>query len=180
MARGWIRRVLESSEFEVVQEMPRLDLRTPLRAGAEAVLAEAGNLHEFRSMRLRGPVPPTILMTTGPRRGFNEAARAAGAAGTLVKSDERARLVGVLRAVAASETFFDPRHPPRPYGQGALTARERDVLRLVATGATNSVVADTLGVSPGTVKTLLARARAKLTAKTRTHAVSLAQEQGLI
>jgi len=60
------------------------------------------------------------------------------------------------------------------------TAREREVLALLATGATDAEIADLLGLSPATVQTHVRNAKTKLGARTRAQAVALAVAQGLI
>ena len=67
-----------------------------------------------------------------------------------------------LRTVAEGGHAFDPRHPKGAPGRAALSPREREVLRLVAGGATNREVAAALQVGGETVKTLVARTFVKL------------------
>jgi DNA-binding CsgD family transcriptional regulator len=67
-----------------------------------------------------------------------------------------------------------PLTPRRP------TAREREVLAMLATGATDGEIADRLGLSPATVQTHVRNAKTKLGARNRTQAVALAVAQGLI
>ena len=67
-----------------------------------------------------------------------------------------------------------PLAPRRP------TAREREVLALLATGATDSEIADLLGLASATVQTHVRNAKTKLGARTRAQAVALAVAQGLI
>ena len=67
-----------------------------------------------------------------------------------------------------------PLAPRRP------SAREREVLALLATGATDGEIADRLGLSPATVQTHVRNAKTKLGARNRTQAVALAVAQGLI
>src|SRR2546422_1855710 len=101
-------------------------------------------------------------MTANVDQGFNEEAREAGAEGTLLKTGKAEELLSTLGTVGAGRPSFDGRHPKRDPGRGALSPREREVLRLVAGGSTNRDIAEALSVGDETVKTLLARAFAKL------------------
>lgn len=187
MVRGWVRMALEGSEFRLAGEAstaaealelvrrrwPNLlliDYRLPDRTGTEYV----------RDLRRQGVDIPAVLMTANAERGLNEAAREAGAQGSVLKSGKAAELLGALRSVRAGEPAFDSRHPRRPPGRAALSAREREVLRLVADGATNREIAATLEIGDETVKTLLARTFAKLGVRRRAEAVSAAYNHGLL
>jgi DNA-binding NarL/FixJ family response regulator len=119
-------------------------------------------------------------MTANPERGFNEIAREAGAQGSVLKTGSVDDVLDALRAVADGGEAFDERHPPRAPGRAALSPREREVLRLVARGATNREVAEELGVQAETVKTLIARIFAKLGVRRRAEAVSEAHNRGLL
>jgi DNA-binding NarL/FixJ family response regulator len=119
-------------------------------------------------------------MTANEERGYNEAAREAGAQGTVLKTGSAEELVDALRRVHAGEQAYDARHPQRSVGRGALSPREREVIRLVAGGSTNQEIAEQLGVGSETVKTLLARTFAKLGVRRRAEAVSAAHELGIL
>jgi len=187
MVRGWIRLSLRSSEFRVIGEaedaaravdlcerrVPGLllvDYRLPDMLGTELV----------RELRREGLAAPAVLMTANTERGMNEVAREAGAQGTVLKTGSAEELLLALHLVSDGGDSFDGRHPKRPSGQSALSPRERQVLELVASGATNREIASALGLGAETVKTLLARTFAKLGARKRAEAVSAAHARGLL
>jgi DNA-binding NarL/FixJ family response regulator len=187
MVRGWVRMALEGTEFriageastaaEAVQLLERrqvdvllVDYRLPDGRGTDLV----------KTIRREGDATPVLLMTANAERGLNEAVREAGAQGTALKSGRADELADALRAVHAGRQAFDARHPRRSPGEGALSPRERDALRLVASGATNTEIAESLGVGAETVKTLLARAFAKLGVRRRAEAVAAAHDRGLL
>jgi two-component system nitrate/nitrite response regulator NarL len=187
MVRGWLAQALVGSEFAVVGEADTgaaaadviarrrpdvllVDYRLPDAAGTELV----------RSLRLAGVAVPAIVMTANPEKGFNEAAREATAQGSVLKTGSAVELLEALRSVVSGGTSFDARHPRRDPTRAALSPREREALRLVADGATNPQIAEALGVGRETVKTLLARAFAKLGTTRRAEAVSEAHRQGLL
>jgi DNA-binding NarL/FixJ family response regulator len=147
-----------------------VDYRLPDGRGTELI----------RELRQQGNTVPAILMTANEESGFNEAARESGAQGTVLKTGHAADLVETLERVYRGENSFDPRHPPRVEGRSALSPREREVLQLVAAGATNEQIAETLGVGGETIKTLLARAFAKLGVRRRAEAVAAAHDRGLL
>ena len=78
------------------------------------------------------------------------------------------------------DEFAAPGRRPRPTGLNALTAREIDVLRLIAAGCSNAEIAAELYVSSETVKTHVSRILSKLGARDRTQAVIAAYESGLV
>jgi DNA-binding NarL/FixJ family response regulator len=187
MVRSWVRLALQGSEFRVAGEASTaseaLDLasrRNPDLLLVDYRLPDMLGTELVRMLRRAGVDAPVVLMTANPERGFNEAAREAGAQGTTLKSGSPDELLDALRALAAGKSSFDARHPERPAGRAALSPREREVVRLVAGGATNREVAEALNVGPETVKTLLARTYAKLGVRRRAEAVAEAQRQGLL
>ncbi|MGK5678285.1 response regulator [Actinoplanes sp. URMC 104] len=110
----------------------------------------------------------------------------AGAGGYLLKDASPAELADAVRAAARGETVLAPsvastlvrqvRRPAPP----ALSAREIEVLRLVARGLTNADIGRQLFISEATVKTHLLRAFNKLDVADRTAAVTTAMEHGLL
>jgi DNA-binding NarL/FixJ family response regulator len=187
MVRGWVRLSLRNSEFRLAGEaedaatatelcarrapdLLLLDYRLPDMVGTELL----------RELRMQGVAAPAVLMTANGERGMNEAAREAGAQGTVLKTGRADELLLALRLVNDGSDSFDGRHPRRRSGEGALSPRERQVLELVAAGATNREVAAALGLSDETVKTLLGRTFAKLGVRRRAEAVSAAHARGLL
>ncbi|HEY2635816.1 MAG TPA: response regulator transcription factor [Solirubrobacteraceae bacterium] len=119
----------------------------------------------------------------------------AGASGFLLRDTERAELAQGVRAVAAGGAALAPSvvrrlmlelasQPdpglPGPKQLDELTAREREVMALVATGLSNDQIAEQLVVSPATAKTHVSRALMKLRARDRAQLVVLAYESGLV
>lgn len=110
----------------------------------------------------------------------------AGARGFVQKEAPVEDLLEALRRVAAGETYVDPVLGGVLFGRGAadrlhgLTARQRDVLRLLAEGLTNEEIGKRLFISPETVRTHVRIAMTKLEADTRTQAVATAIRQSLI
>ncbi|MFE1869378.1 response regulator [Streptomyces sp. NPDC059496] len=167
-----------------------MDLRMPGTDGitaTERILRRAGD---------RGDTPPRILvLTTFDLDEYVYNALRAGACGFLLKETPPERLVAAIHTVASGDMLFAPTvtrrlieayHPgPSPPGAIApewhtVTGRERDVLRLVATGATNAEVARQLFISEATVKTHLNRAMAKLGLSSRAQVVVFAYETALV
>lgn len=187
MVRSWIRAALEGTDFRVVAEAgSRTEAETMLARWRVRVLLvdyrlpDCAGTELVRRLRLNGIHVPAILMTANPERGFNEAAREATAQGTVLKTGSAAELLTALERATAGHVSFDVRHPRRDAQRAALSPRERDAVKLVADGATNREIAASLGVGRETVKTLLARAFAKLGASRRAEAVSEAHRQGLL
>jgi DNA-binding NarL/FixJ family response regulator len=135
-----------------------------------------------------------ILSEDGPDEDVFGALRA-GATGFLVKDTEAAELVRAVRVLAAGGAQLSPHatrrlleelvsHPdpdrPVPEQLEELTAREREVMTLVALGLTNDEIAERLVVSPATAKTHVSRAMVKLHARDRAKLVALAYETGFV
>ena len=140
------------------------------------------------------PTKVLILGSTERDDGPMPALRA-GARGLLVGDTDPAELVQALRVVAAGEALLSPRvtrrlieafaaqpdpHRPVPEPFDELTAREREVMTLVAMGLTNGEVAERLVVTRATAKTHVNRAMMKLHAHDRAKLVALAYQAGFV
>jgi DNA-binding NarL/FixJ family response regulator len=115
----------------------------------------------------------------------------AGASGFLLKTAPPTQLVAAIRTVHAGDGLLAPAstrrliehfaRPPVPGPiLGTLTARESDVLRLLARGLSNAEIAAHLVVEPSTIKSHVASLLAKLNLRDRVQAVVFAYENGLI
>lgn len=186
IVRDWLRLVLQD-EFRVVGEASSaesaFDLiarRRPALLLVDYRLPRVRGTELLKQLRRSGVTVPAVVMTANPERGLNELAREAGAQGTVLKSGSRQDLLDALRAVTAGRSSFDSRHPRRDPGEAALSPREKEILRLVASGRTNTEIAAHLSVGVETVKTTLSRACTKLGVRRRAQAVATAQAQDLL
>lgn len=134
-----------------------------------------------------GPRPPAVVVVTTYDTD-HDILRAveAGAKGYLLKDTPRAELVGAVRAAATGATVLAPtvaaklfNRAPAAYS-AQLTARELEVLSLVALGQTNAEIGESLYIGEATVKTHLLHVFAKLGVDDRTAAVTTAMARGLI
>jgi DNA-binding NarL/FixJ family response regulator len=152
-----------------------VDLRMPGLDGVATI----------RALRERHPEVRVLVLTTFDTESDVVSAIEAGATGYLLKDAPRAELFRAIRAAARGEAVLAPAVATRLVGQlrepaaPALTARELQVLELVARGATNRMVAARLHVSEATVKTHLVHAFGKLGVSDRTAAVAVALERRL-
>jgi len=118
-----------------------------------------------------------VLLISGAGRISPNAARAAGAAGFVSKDLPAEEIARAVRAVGLGRSVF----PPQEELPGAmLTSREREVLSLIADGATNREIAEALYLSPHTVKEHSSSLYRKLDARNRADAVVRAQRLGLL
>jgi DNA-binding NarL/FixJ family response regulator len=135
-----------------------------------------------------------IVLTTFDLDEYVYAAMKAGASGFLLKDLRRDQLIGAIRTAAAGDALLAPavirrlierfcgEPPPAdglPDSIAELTARELEVVTLVARGLSNRQIRESLFLSEATVKTHLAHVYAKLSVRDRVQAV-LAYETGLV
>lgn len=194
VVRDGLRGMLESQpDFEVVGEasdgvttlrlveelepdLILMDLRMPVMDGVTAT-------RQIKSCR---PGIQVLVLTTYDSDADILPAVEAGAIGYLLKDASREELYRAIRAAMAGEPVFTPSVARRLIGrmrtpvEEKLSTREIEVLRLVASGASNSDIASRLHISQATVKSHLIHIFGKLGVSDRTAAVTVALQRGLI
>jgi DNA-binding NarL/FixJ family response regulator len=166
-----------------------MDVRMPVMDGIEAT----------RRIAADGGPTRVLVVTTFDLDEYVYSALRAGASGFLLKTTQPATLLSAIKVVAAGDALLAPSvtrrlvaefvrgspqpaaPPPRPAAAAlaGITAREREVLTLVASGLSNSELAEKLYISPATAKTHVAHLLAKLGARDRVQLVILAYQAGL-
>jgi DNA-binding NarL/FixJ family response regulator len=164
-----------------------MDVRMPVMDGLEATRRITG-------LDLARP-PRVLVMTTFDLDEYIIDALRAGASGFLIKDAPPEELIRAVRVIDAGEALLAPsitrrvieefvRRPPPTEGLpeqvADLTAREIEVLRLIARGRSNAEIATELFLGETTVKTHVARILQKLGVRDRVQAVVLAYETGLV
>ena len=151
-----------------------MDLRMPILDGVSAI----------RQIRGRQPAARILVLTTYDTDADILPAVEAGATGYLLKDTQREELFRAIRATATGESVLTPAVAARLLGrmrapaEEKLSARELEVLRLVAGGASNGDVSQALHISEATVKSHLLHIFGKLGVSSRTQAVVKAGEVG--
>jgi len=149
-----------------------MDLRMPDMSGIEAITAIRA---EFPNARI-------IVLTTYAGDVQAAGALKAGASGYLLKNLVRKELLETIRVVHAGKRRVPPEiatEIAEHVADDALTGREIEVLRRVAAGKSNKVIAAELDIAEGTVKTHMKSIMPKLDASDRTHAVMIAIKRGI-
>ncbi|MEV0439704.1 response regulator transcription factor [Streptomyces spectabilis] len=159
-----------------------MDVRMPGMDGVTAVAAVHG----------RAPACKVVMLTTFDDEEYVVRALRAGAVGYLLKSLPAAELADAVRLAHRGVAQLDPAvarrlaagPPPRPRAEaepaGSPTAREIEILRLVAAGATNREIAAQLYLSEGTVKNHISRILTRLGLRGRAQAALYARDHGLL
>ena len=159
-----------------------MDIRMPEIDGLEATRRILAADHDARIL---------ILTTFGLDEYVYEALRA-GASGFVLKDDPAEQLISAVRTVAAGNALLSPAitkrvirqftritRPARPKELGELTEREREILRLIATGLSNAEIGRELYITETTVKTHVTHLLQKLGLRDRVQAVVFAYQTGL-
>jgi DNA-binding NarL/FixJ family response regulator len=162
-----------------------MDIQMPALDGLEAA----------RRILAASRATSVLMLTTFDDDEYIYRALQLGASGFLLKDSPQSQLIGAVRAIAAGGALIDPLTTRRLIGRFAsavrparavpsilsgLTARELDVLRLVAEGLSNAEIAERLVVEESTVKTHMGHILTKLNLRDRVQAVVLAYETGFV
>jgi DNA-binding NarL/FixJ family response regulator len=204
LVRSGFRMILSSAGIEVVAEaadgkeavaaalkhrpdVVLMDIRMPGMDGLEATR----HILAARTQDAGAPGPRIIILTTFDLDQYVYAALTAGASGFLLKDVSPEHLIAAVQLVRTGDALLAPsitrrlveRFAPRAtpgHDLSVLTAREAEVLRLIARGLSNAELAAELTLSEATVKTHVARILAKLGLRDRVQGVVLAYESGLV
>lgn len=161
----------------------------------DLVLPELSGVEAIRAIKARWPAVKVLALTSFTDDQYVTAAMEAGAEGYLVKDLEPHELVAAIQQAHAGEVPLHPQAarvlvdswrstaagPSRPHpGASLLTAREVEVLRLVAEGKSNRAIAAALVISEKTVKAHVSSILTKLGADNRMQAVHYGRQSGLL
>ena len=179
----------------------RAGIRVQTAVGVEQGLALAHQCHDldialidYRLEALDGleglrrfgaarPLVARVLISGDETTALAARARAAGAAGFIGKSMAIGQILRALDAVCAGQEWFGPQALAafaELDGPAAPTARQLEVLALIATGQQNKQIADALGIAERTVKLHVTALLDSFGASNRTHLLVLARERGLL
>jgi signal transduction histidine kinase/DNA-binding NarL/FixJ family response regulator len=185
MRAGFVALVAAASDMRVVgdagtAEQARGQIR---RLRPDVVLMDArlanGETEEVVA-ELRAELPEVGILVMSERcSGRRAALEEAGASGVLHKLADAGELVDAVRAVASGASVVSS-EPPVTSGGTALSARERSILALVATGQTNTEIGKTLFLATKTVERQVATIVRKLGARNRAHAAAIAAARQIV
>ena len=155
---------------ETKPELALVDYRMPRLSGTDLV----------RQLKEVSPDTVIAVYTADADEQMARDVMEAGAVALVLKEAPLADLVRALEAALAGGSYLDPALQRDGIASGKLTARELDVLRLLAEGLQHEEIGRRLGISSETVRTHLRKASDRLGATTRTQAVATALRLGLI
>jgi DNA-binding NarL/FixJ family response regulator len=153
--------------------------RRPDVAIVDLALEGGGGPKLASAVLARDPYARILFYTGAPDRALLRAAFDCGARGFALKAERPEELLAAVRAVAVGDEYVDPRvaellERSEPTPARTLTAREREIIDLLADGLKGDEIAERLVLSPETVQTHVRNAMRKLGARTRVHLLALA------
>jgi DNA-binding NarL/FixJ family response regulator len=158
---------------ELNPDVTLMDLQMPEMSGLDAIIA----------IRSEDPTARIIVLTTYSGDALAQRALKAGAQAYVLKSLVRTEILNTIRAVYEGERLVQAdvaAEIAKHTADVALTTREIEVLRLIASGHANKEISARLFINEETTKTHIKNILAKLGAKDRTHAASLGLKRGII
>jgi two-component system response regulator NreC len=194
VVRDGLRTVLERAdgEFEVVAETADVPttvaaVRThrPRLLIIDVTMPGGSSLASLSELRADCPDLAVVVLTMHEDPGYARAALEAGAHSFVLKQADPEELLRAFRVAAGGGFYVDPRIGAQLASSAAnatipLSEREREIVRELALGYTNSEIAERLYLSERTVKTYRARAVAKLGCSTRAEITEYARAHGLV
>ena len=181
LAAGGVDVVARARDGE--EALARILEREPAVALVDVRMPGLGGLEVARRARRAAPRTAVLLYTGFGDRALLTEALDAGVAGFVLKEAPLDDLLRAVRTVAAGKAYVDPVLAAAAIGPSTasqLSAREREVLRLLADGLSNEEIGKELFISAETVRGHIRKAMEKLGADTRTEAVARALRQRLI
>jgi DNA-binding NarL/FixJ family response regulator len=191
---GVVASLAAQPDIEVVAEGSSADeaLRLVERSGPDVCLLDiampGGGLVAAREITASSPQTRVVMLTVSEDEDDLLAAMKAGASGYVLKGAAASELVGVLRSVNAGEVYVAPglawgllreMSRPRSAPLDELSAREREVLELVAAGLSNQEIGDRLHLAEKTIKHYMTSILGKLRVRSRVEAALLAYREGM-
>jgi DNA-binding NarL/FixJ family response regulator len=179
-ARDGLEAVDKAARFQPTVVL--MDIRMP----------ELDGLQATRRILAADPAARILVLTTFGLDEYVFEALSAGASGFVLKDDPPEQLIAAVRTVAAGDALLSPAitkrvirqfartaRPEPPKALDELTTREREILRLIATGLSNAEIGAELYISDTTVKTHVTHILQKLNLRDRVQAVVMAYQTGL-
>ena len=178
-----------SNGLEAVDKAARFD---PTVVLMDIRMPELDGLQATRRILAADETARILILTTFDLDEYIYEALRVGASGFVLKDDPPEQLIAAIRTVAAGDALLSPAvtkrvierftripRPSAPHGLADLTARELEVLRLVAEGLSNEEIGQRLFIGETTVKTHVTHVLQKLDLRDRVQAVVLAHQAGL-
>jgi len=196
LVRSALRMVLEAEpDFEVVAEAG--DVRTAVRKVLgykpsvivlDLYMPDGSSLEAIPELRDVSPRTAIVVLTMDDKPHTARAAIRAGASAFVPKEAADTELVDATRAASHGHSYLDPQlggriateNEDKPGAPDGLSRREREVLKLIALGYTNTEISDELALSVRTVEAYRGRIQRKTHERSRAEMVRYAREHGLI